>query len=312
MCGHAEKACRKHAKSCTSPHEKRCHSSPIGHWRRTRCHSRFPTGRGLPAIQSHTRARTSQVCDRLFRLKSCRQATPAMSQGTFPERQADRKPFSVTAAGSLPVPLITESPSATRDALSRRRCLHSRVRSAHLRRLSVERAPGRGRIHPERGLAVRLERATVAGRRTGARHGWGGHGRRRGRVDGRDGGAGVPGCGWQDVQERTPAWGTRSLAAVISFGAIRRTFVPYAEASGMTSRQPVPASKPTAFTCPTSSGAAATRMISHWARTLPPAAGATGPRAFRAVSRIPAQGPVGQRRSPVYEGYASKRLQGKS
>ncbi|MCZ0999635.1 hypothetical protein O1M63_18450 [Streptomyces mirabilis] len=43
---------------------------------------------------------------------------------------------------------------------------------------------------------------------------------------------------------RTFAAGTVVLAASISFGALQRSFVPYAGASGTTSRRPVSASNP--------------------------------------------------------------------
>ncbi|WP_332888261.1 hypothetical protein [Streptomyces carminius] len=47
---------------------------------------------------------------------------------------------------------------------------------------------------------------------------------------------------------RTFAPGARSLAAAISVGALQRSFVPYAGASGAASRRPVSASKPAAWT----------------------------------------------------------------
>ncbi|MER6917077.1 hypothetical protein ABT354_36010 [Streptomyces sp. NPDC000594] len=56
------------------------------------------------------------------------------------------------------------------------------------------------------------------------------------------------GAGARTWTARTIAPCTRSLAAAISFGAFQRSCVPYAGASGATSRRPVSASKPTAWT----------------------------------------------------------------
>ncbi|MEV7675899.1 hypothetical protein [Streptomyces sp. NPDC088752] len=95
---------------------------------------------------------------------------------------------------------------------------------------------------------------------------------------------------------RTPALGTARLAIAMGFGVIQRACVPYAGASGTTSRRPDSSSTATARTCLASSGAAAVRMVSHWARTLPPAAGATRPRSV-IIMPITAPKPIGARPS---------------
>lgn len=54
------------------------------------------------------------------------------------------------------------------------------------------------------------------------------------------------GAGARTCRARTFAFGTRSLAAAISFGALQRSYVPTAGASGTMSRRPVSASNATA------------------------------------------------------------------
>ncbi|MFG2858127.1 hypothetical protein ACGFZ9_47455 [Streptomyces mirabilis] len=88
---------------------------------------------------------------------------------------------------------------------------------------------------------MRLDRTAVAVRRsTGATA-----------AAGRGAGSAAAGsvcreAGARTCRARTFASGTFSLAAAISFGALQRSFVPYAGASGATSRRPVSASNPTA------------------------------------------------------------------
>ena len=78
--------------------------------------------------------------------------------------------------------------------------------------------------------------------------------------------------------------------------APQRSFVPYAGASGATSRRPVSASNATAWTCPAEFRRDAARMSSNCARTLPPAAGATMPRSV-IIMLIALPSPSGSRPS---------------
>ncbi|CUW25413.1 hypothetical protein TUE45_00123 [Streptomyces reticuli] len=221
----------------------------------------------------------------------CRQPPQAAHLPPHPGQTCDAPAFPDTVA-QLRVPRPTGRPKSAPDVVPaaawRRRCARACSIGAAASSGTMSgsgkarrQLPHRGGLplhrlrdswsHPgwPGGLPVCLDRPAVSlGQRPALPPG--GRASPEGWVGGLRGGPGL----WMWTA-RTFAPCTRSLAASISSGARQRSCVPYAGASGVTSRRPMSASNCTARTCPASSGAAAARMLLNCARTLPSAAGAT-------------------------------------
>ncbi len=161
--------------------------------------------------------------------------------------------------------------------------------------------PRDGRVHSawRCGFAVGFEGAAVAVRRGPSMHRRGGARSaagpgRRPPWRGRPFRARTAGRAGRGHSRRAPSpWPPRSAPTRCSAASFR---TPGRRGVGATSRRPVSASNTTARACPASSGAAAARTPSNWARTLPPAAGSASPRSV-IIGVIAVTSPSGPRPS---------------